>query len=197
MSLADFVSTYGYAAVLIGTFFEGETILVLGGIAAHLGYLELPWVIATAFCGTVIGDQLYFLLGRYLGTTYLRRWPTWRLRAARVRRLLERHAIPLIVGFRFLYGIRSVTSFVIGTTRVPVLLFVSLNVLGASIWACVVGGLGFAFGEGLQLMLGNIKHYELGAMGVVALGGVMFWGFNTLRLRRQAKHETGAGTAGT
>lgn len=187
MSLDTFIATYGYAAVLIGTFFEGETILVLGGIAAHLGYLELPWVIATAFCGTVIGDQLYFFLGRYLGANYLRRIPAWQARAVKVHRLLERHAVPLIVGFRFLYGIRTVTSFVIGTTPVRVPVFMGLNVVGASIWACAVGSLGFVFGEGLQLVIGDIKHYELVIMGCVALTGALVWAISNLRLRRRLK----------
>lgn len=35
MSLEELISTYGYAAGGIGTFLEGETILILGGFAAH------------------------------------------------------------------------------------------------------------------------------------------------------------------
>ncbi|SPD74464.1 hypothetical protein PITCH_A230150 [uncultured Desulfobacterium sp.] len=37
MSLEEIISTYGYAAIVAGTFFEGETILVIGGFAAHRG----------------------------------------------------------------------------------------------------------------------------------------------------------------
>lgn len=37
MTLESVVDTYGYVAVLVGTFLEGETILVLGGFAAHKG----------------------------------------------------------------------------------------------------------------------------------------------------------------
>jgi len=48
MSLEELISTYGYAAIGIGTFLEGETILILVGFAAHRGYLELPWVIVFA-----------------------------------------------------------------------------------------------------------------------------------------------------
>jgi len=43
MDLQSFIENYGYAAILIGTFLEGETILVLAGLAAHQGYLVLPW----------------------------------------------------------------------------------------------------------------------------------------------------------
>ena len=46
--MEQFVATYGYAAIALGTFFEGETILVIGGFLAHRGYLGLPGVIAGA-----------------------------------------------------------------------------------------------------------------------------------------------------
>ena len=58
------IQNYGYWAVFVGTFIEGETILLLGGFAAHRGYLALPWVIVAAFFGSLCGDQLFFFLGR-------------------------------------------------------------------------------------------------------------------------------------
>jgi hypothetical protein len=41
MDMQTVIENYGYAAILIGTFLEGETILVLAGLAAHQGYLTL------------------------------------------------------------------------------------------------------------------------------------------------------------
>ena len=61
------VREFGYLAVFIGTFLEGETILVVAGFAAYEAYLELPLVIVTAFFGSLFGDQLYFFIGRYQG----------------------------------------------------------------------------------------------------------------------------------
>ena len=49
INLEILVSAYGYPALFIGTFLEGETILVIAGFLAHRGYLELPWVIVIAF----------------------------------------------------------------------------------------------------------------------------------------------------
>ena len=37
VTLQSFVDTYGYMAIMVGTFFEGETILVLGGFMPHRG----------------------------------------------------------------------------------------------------------------------------------------------------------------
>ena len=61
MSLQQLITDYGYLAILMGTFLEGETILILGGFASHRGYLELPWVVVSAFIGTLAGDQLPLL----------------------------------------------------------------------------------------------------------------------------------------
>jgi len=61
MDLQSIIEHYGYAAILIGTFFESETILVLAGLAAHQGYLVLSWVILAAFVGSLCGDQLFFI----------------------------------------------------------------------------------------------------------------------------------------
>ena len=58
--------------------------MVLGAIAAHLGYLKLPWVIAWAFAGTLVADQLYFFIGRYQGRSILCRRPAWHACAQRV-----------------------------------------------------------------------------------------------------------------
>lgn len=49
---------YGYAALAVGTFLEGETILVIAGFLAHRGYLSMDLVILSAFLGTFFGDQL-------------------------------------------------------------------------------------------------------------------------------------------
>jgi membrane protein DedA with SNARE-associated domain len=56
------IGSYGYIALFLGTFVEGETILLMAGFAAHLGYLYLPWVILVAFLGSLSGDQVFFLL---------------------------------------------------------------------------------------------------------------------------------------
>jgi membrane protein DedA with SNARE-associated domain len=48
----SFLAKYGYVAILLGSAFEGETIMIMGGFSAHRGYLKLlPWVILAGFVG--------------------------------------------------------------------------------------------------------------------------------------------------
>jgi membrane protein DedA with SNARE-associated domain len=175
MSLQELITTYGYTAIGIGTFLEGETILILGGLAAHSGYLELPWVIVCAFFGTLFGDQLYFYIGRTKGKDFLDKRPRWKSKSEKVFLMLDKHQALLILGFRFLYGLRTITPFIIGASRISPLRFLILNIIGASIWASLVGSLGYLFGQTLELLIGDIKRYELLIFAVLAGIGIVFW----------------------
>jgi membrane protein DedA with SNARE-associated domain len=66
--LESFLAKYGYLAIILGTVFEGETNVIMGGFSAHRGYLKLlPWVILAGFAGNFIQNQVVFLLKRYAG----------------------------------------------------------------------------------------------------------------------------------
>lgn len=177
MTLQNLIDTYGYAAIFIGCLLEGETILVLGGIAAKLDYLRLPWVIVTAFVGSVLADQVLFFLGRSKGEVLLKRWPGWRKRADKILPIMERHRLLVIIGFRFVYGARTVTPFALGVSRVNITEFVLLNIISGAAWASLVGGLGYTFGYGLELMIGDIRRYEMAVFICVLLVALL------LRLR--------------
>jgi membrane protein DedA with SNARE-associated domain len=43
------------------------------------------------------------------------------------------------------------------------------------VWAVAVGTGGYLFGNALEVMIGNIKHYELQAFGAVAVTGTVVW----------------------
>ena len=74
MDINHYVAQYGYAALIIGSLAEGETITLLGGVAAHQGVLKFPLVVLSVALGGMIGDQLLYLLGRRFGGKILRRF---------------------------------------------------------------------------------------------------------------------------
>jgi len=179
--LIQAIQQYGYAAVVIGTFLEGETVLLLAGFAAHRGHLDLAAVILCAFLGSLCGDQLYFWLGRRHGAAFLARRPQWEPKVARVRELLHRHQIPVILGFRFLYGIRTVAPFVLGMSGVSLSRFAPLNAVAALGWAIVGGLAGYALGSALESVLGDLERYEAMLFFTILASGVVVW---WLRRRR-------------
>jgi membrane protein DedA with SNARE-associated domain len=170
MSVEQLITQYGYFALLIGTFLEGETIVVIAGVLAQRGFFELPLVIMVAFLGTFVADQFFFYLGRFKGRSYLQARPHWQRRADRVLDLLHRHQLPVIIGFRFLYGFRSVTPFIIGSSGFNPIRFAILNAFGTLIWAGLIGTLGYTFGRAVAVM---IEKYDVWLLGAVVLAAVL------------------------
>ena len=73
-----------YIVLLVWTFLEGETIVIVAGVAARDGHLWLPLVVLCAFCGSLGSDQIIFYLGRHKGKAFVARRPNWQARAEKV-----------------------------------------------------------------------------------------------------------------
>lgn len=187
-TLEHLIRTYGYVALLIGTFFEGETILIIGGLTAHLGYLYLPLVMVVAFIGSFAGDQVFFFIGRVRGRELIARHPRWCGRVEKIHVILERYHDLIMLGFRFVYGIRILTPIVIGSNhRIKASRFIILNAIGAVLWAVLVSGGGYLFGAALEVVMNDIKRYEIEViLGILLIGGIS-WMVHRLREKRKKK----------
>ena len=184
--LESFVQSYGYGALFLGTLLEGETVLILAGLMAHLGLMKLPLVILVALVGSFLGDQFYFFLGRHKGADLLDRHPVWRRRAEKVHRAMRRYRIGIMLGFRFVYGMRTITPLILGMDRtIPVRRFILLNLIGAALWSAVIATGGYFFGRVLKIFLADIKHYELALLLVVLLIGIAIRLLSVYREKRK------------
>ena len=175
MTLPELIHTYGYIGVLIGTFLEGETTLLLAAFAAHQGYMELPYVMTAACVGSFCGDQSFFWLGRKRREKTLARHPSLADRIERAEALLRRFRRMVMFFFRFMYGLRTVIPFAIGMSRVPAAEFITFSAMSSVVWAVVVAGGGYLFGNALQSLVGDMKRYELLVLGAIAGVGAVVW----------------------
>jgi membrane protein DedA with SNARE-associated domain len=189
--LEYFIANYGYWALFIGTFFEGETILIIAGIAASEGLLDINYAILFAFAGSVLGDTTYFLIGRKRGDWILQRIPSWRPRIEMVLERLERHSHWLILTFRFMYGLRNFASVAVGMSRTPAKLFIPLNAVGAALWALSFGWGGYLFGEVMIAVVKDVKTHQMHILGIGCLVLLVFWGVRFfLRRRKRRKSQS-------
>jgi membrane protein DedA with SNARE-associated domain len=168
-TLEQVVANYGYVAILIGTFFEGETILLVGAFAAHQGYLRIDLVILIAFIGSCAGDQFWYMLGRRYGRARLLDRPMLRDRIERITSWLDRYPTVFILGFRFVYGIRNIAPVVIALSKIPPWRFYVLNVIAAALWAATGGLAGYIFGAAVEAFVGNLKAFEQRVLAGIAL----------------------------
>ena len=160
MTFDYLVSHYGYVALVVGTVLEGETILIAAGFAAHGGYLKLQWVILAACVGTLAGDQFYFFLGRVKGKAFLHRRPAWETKVKTVLQLFDQYRTLVVLGFRFMYGLRTVTPFAFGLSGISISRFFILNLIGALAWSVVVALVGYLFGAAAKAVIVDVKKYE-------------------------------------
>ena len=169
------VESYGYLALFFGTLLEGETVVIIGGFLAHRGYLTLHGVMLAAFAGSLLGDNLFFYLGRSRGEQALTRRPQLRRKLARAQGFLNRNSTLVVLSFRFLYGLRTVLPFALGTTRISVVRFTLLNAAGAALWSVGVALLGYLFGELATRLLAEVERYELLLVILIAAAGLVIW----------------------
>lgn len=189
MTLQELISVYGYAAIAVGTFFEGEMVLVLGGLAAHRGLLDLFWVVACAFVGTLLGDQLYFYIGRFKGQKMLNKRPNWKARAEKVFSIMDKHETLLVLGYRFLYGLRTVTPFALGISGITPLRFLILNAIGALAWAILVGVVSYVFGRAIEVIISDIQRYQMWLFVGLGMLAATAWSVRMLLRKRLIASE--------
>lgn len=166
------VASYGYLALFAGTFLEGESFFILGGIAARQGLLDPCAVALTALGGGLLGDQLFFLLGRWRGAELLSRSRRLARKAVAARRLVRRHAVPLMLLSRFLYGLRTVIPLACGTAGIPLGRFLLLNFISALLWTLCFGSLGYWFGGWMVANLGAVQGLQVVVLMLAAVVGL-------------------------
>ncbi len=146
MDIAHLIQTYGYVAVAVGSFLEGEAVLLAGSLAAYHGNLVLPLVLGIAAIASFMGDLPYFFAGRRYGPRVLRRFPSLRRRKMRLENMMRRHHVMLVLSLRFLYGMRIAGLLALGTSRMPALRFLFLDFVGALVWSAGICAAGYGAG---------------------------------------------------
>ncbi|OWW21951.1 DedA family protein [Noviherbaspirillum denitrificans] len=146
MDFPHLIETYGYLAVALGSFLEGEAVLLAGSLAAWHGHLSLPVVWAIAVVASFLGNLPYFLAGRRFGPLAMRRVPALHARKKRLECLLQRHHVLIVPALRFCYGLRIVGLVTLGAGRMPVSRYVVLDLAGAVVWAAIICAAGYGAG---------------------------------------------------
>lgn len=174
MDLTALISQYGLAAVLAGSLLEGETVLILAGYTAHRGYLDFTAVVAVAITGAIIGDQVWFALGRRQGMQLIARrpWLDGKIRRALV--LVEHHPVKIILAMRFAWGLRIALPIAVGMSHIRWQRFLLLNLLSALIWAPLIAGAGYLFGALLARHIDDLHRVEHWGMLAVVILAIIF-----------------------
>lgn len=173
LKLFSLIATYGYAAIFVGSFFEGEVIILLAGLLVHEGQLSLPLILIFAFLGAIAADNTWFMLGRRGGLRISKRWSWFEKLAGKPISLVGKNPISTTFFMRFMYGFRIIVPFSLGMSNLPTRTFIIWNALGAGAWIGVFVGLGYLLAGTLTVVVGRLRHFELLLVMLVILALVL------------------------
>lgn len=173
-ALGALYDDYGYLIVLLGTFCENTAVLglilpggslaLLGAFYAQQGTLQIGWVIAFAWIGTVLGYHADYLIGRLLISRLIAwssgHWLGHRLRlAARLRHgrmFLTKHGGKAILLSHIVGHVRSFVALSAGATRMSYRRFLAFELIAALLWNtafCLLGYLAGTERERLRMLI--------------------------------------------
>lgn len=135
-------------AIFVGFVIPGETVAILGGVAAHRGHVPLAAVIAVVIVAAIVGDSVGYEVGKHVGPRLL----TWRVLARHRARLddaqdfLARRGGAAVFLGRWVAFFRAVMPALAGTARMPYPRFLAFNAAGGAVWGAVVVTAGYLAG---------------------------------------------------
>jgi membrane-associated protein len=186
------------ASVFLGLVVPGETMVVLGGVAAQAGRVSLVVVIALAIAGAVVGDQVGFHVGRRFGPRLLGRMPAETRRGRHLGSAMSfvRRRGPIAVTFgRWTASLRSLVPGIAGMSGMRQRSFTTANVIGGVVWASVVAVAGYLAGESYQALESSLGLAANILLGVTLVLVLALWVGMTLRHRREASAAAAAEAA--
>jgi membrane protein DedA with SNARE-associated domain len=179
--LADRLGAWTYVLVAALAFLEtgafvglvapGETAVVLGGVVAAQGKVELAAMLLVAWSAAALGDLASFTLGRRLGRRFLlRRGPRLGVtseRLTRVEGFFSRHGAKAVLVGRFVGIVRAVAPFTAGASNMRFRAFVPWSLVGTAAWSAAFVLAGYAFSHSFEAAADVLTHGAL-VLAVVA-----------------------------
>jgi membrane-associated protein len=181
--LSDTLGTWTYALVaglafletgaFVGLVAPGETAVVLGGVVAANGEVELALMLVLVWVAAALGDFASFVLGRRLGRRFLvakgPRFGVTAPRLTRVERFFDKHGPKAILVGRFVGIVRAVAPFLAGSSGMRVRAFLPWSLLGTLAWAATFTLVGYIFHRSFSAAADHVTHAAFGLAVVAAV----------------------------
>jgi membrane protein DedA with SNARE-associated domain/membrane-associated phospholipid phosphatase len=163
----------------IGLVAPGETAMLLGGLVAGQGQIDVTTLIGIVWACAVAGDMTSFFLGRRLGRAFLVRHGAkvqiTPERLLHVERFFDRHGGKAILIGRFVGLVRAIAPFLAGSSGMSVRRFLPYDVLGAGLWGSTFVLLGYVFWQSFSTLVDYAKKGALAVGTVIVLVAGIVW----------------------
>lgn len=160
-------------AIFVGFVVPGETVALLGGVAASLGHAPLAAVLVVVVAAAIIGDTVGFEVGRHLGgrVVRLRAFDRHRDRIDQAQDFLGRRGGAAVFLGRWTAFLRAVMPALAGMSKMHYPTFLRWNAAGGIAWGVVVVTAGYLAGQSyakVEAWLGRGAGIGVAVVAVVA-----------------------------
>jgi membrane-associated protein len=172
------------AAAFVGLVLPGETALLVAGVLASRGNIDLRVLLVLAIAAAIGGDSVGYLVGRHFGPRLRLTRLGLRIRTRhwdRAERAVAAHGFWAVVAGRWVGVLRALVPTVAGMIAMPYRRFLSANVLGGTAWAGAVVLLGYSAGSSLTHIQSLLSNISLVMMAALATAVVVY----VVRARRR------------
>ena len=165
---------FAETGLAVGFFLPGDSLLVVSGLFAATGKLNVALVMLAFFLGSVIGDSTGYWTGRVMGKTLFNRESSWIFKPSRVekaKQFFDKYGAKTVILARFIPIVRTFAPLVIGATGMPYSRFLPFSVVGGLLWIPSMVLAGYFLGGVIESAF-DIKledHIEKVVIVVVAL----------------------------
>ena len=169
-----FFIVFAETGLAVGFFLPGDSLLVVAGLFAAAGKLNIALILLAFFLGSIIGDNTGYWTGRIMGKRLFNRENSLIFKPSRVEKahqFFEKYGAKTVIMARFVPIVRTFAPLVIGAAEMPYAKFLTYSVLGGAIWICSMVLAGYFLGGVVESAFG-IKledHIEKVVIVVVAL----------------------------
>jgi membrane-associated protein len=194
---------FAETGLAVGFFLPGDSLLVVAGLFAATGKLNLAVLLFSLFVAAVVGDAVGYYTGAKMGPKLFKRQKSLLFRPSHLQKaheFYEKYGGKTIIIARFVPIVRTFAPIVAGAAKMPYRKFVVFNVMGGLFWVFSMILAGYFLGTLLRDKLGiNLdEHIEWVIVIVVFLSltpPIYEFLKSRLHKRRSAVQEQTSGVA--
>ncbi|HEV2802206.1 MAG TPA: VTT domain-containing protein [Pyrinomonadaceae bacterium] len=165
---------FAETGLAMGFFLPGDSLLVVAGLFAASGKLNVSLLLGLLFVAAVVGDAVGYYSGLKLGPRIFSRQKSLLFRPSHLEKaqaFYEKYGGKTIIIARFVPIVRTFAPIVAGAARMPYRQFVFFNIFGGFLWVFSMILTGYFLGGAVERAFGIRleDHIEKVVVVVVAL----------------------------
>lgn len=180
-----FLIIFCETGLVVTPFLPGDSLLFAAGGIAALGEMNIHLMVALLLVAAILGDAVYFAIGKYFGARLFANPDSKIFRRAyldKTHAFYEKHGGKTIIIARFVPIVRTFAPFVAGMGNMHYGRFIRYNIIGAILWVVLFSYAGYFFAN-IPLVKNNLALVLAAIIVISVLPGVI----EVVRARRAAK----------